>query len=78
MPAFALDGPLVYVGAFRRHLGLYPPVHDAKLKSESVKYAGAKGNLRFPYDEPIPYALIARIVKMRAKENRAKLAARKR
>jgi uncharacterized protein YdhG (YjbR/CyaY superfamily) len=78
MPAFVLDGHLVYVGAFRKHLGLFPPVRDAKLKLACAKYAGPKGNLRFPYDEPIPYALIARIVKMRVKENRARLPARKR
>ena len=78
MPAFVLDGQLVYVGAFRQHLGLFPPVRDAKLKLACAKFAGPKGNLRFPYDEPIPYVLIARIVKMRVKENRARLAARKR
>lgn len=78
MPAFVLDGHLVYVGAFRRHLGLFPPVRDTKLKSACAKFAGPKGNLRFPYDEPIPYALITRVVKMRVKENRTRAAARKR
>ena len=29
---------------------------------EISKYANAKGNLRFPLAEPIPYALIGRIV----------------
>lgn len=32
-------------------------------------YAGPKGNLKFPLDRPIPYALIARIVKFRVKQN---------
>ena len=41
-------------------------------------YAGEKGNLRFPLDEPIPYALITWIVKLRVKQNLAKAAARKR
>jgi hypothetical protein len=35
-------------------------------------YAGEKGNLRFRLDEPIPYALIERIAKLRARQNRAK------
>jgi uncharacterized protein YdhG (YjbR/CyaY superfamily) len=78
MPAFVLDGHLVYIGAFRRHLGLFPPVRDAKLKRACANYAGPKGNLQFLYDEPIPYALIARIVAMRVQENRARIAARKR
>ena len=43
-----------------------------------MRYAGEKGNLRFPLDEPIPYALIARIVKLRVKQNLAKAAAPKR
>ena len=78
MPAFVLDGHLVYIGAFRQHLGLFPPVRDAKLKLACKKFVGPKGNLRIPYDGPIPYALISRIVKARVKENRARLAARKR
>ena len=72
MPSFTQDGNLVYYAAFKNHIGLYPPVKaDAKLRAEISKYANAKGNLRFPLAEPIPYALIGRIVKARARENRA-------
>jgi uncharacterized protein YdhG (YjbR/CyaY superfamily) len=35
-------------------------------------YAGEKGNLRFPLDQPIPYDLIARIVKHKLNQNAAK------
>jgi uncharacterized protein YdhG (YjbR/CyaY superfamily) len=77
MPAFMLPGILVYFAAFKNHVGLYPPVRaDAKLKAAAAKYAGPKGNLKFPLDRPIPYALIARIVKARVKQNLAKAAAR--
>lgn len=69
IPAFALNGALVYFGAFKKHIGLYPPVRDAKLKKEASVYAGHKGNLQFPLDEPIPYGLIGRIVKARVKAN---------
>jgi uncharacterized protein YdhG (YjbR/CyaY superfamily) len=72
MPAFKLNGILVYIGAFKQHIGLYPPVHDPKLKKEAARYAGPKGNLQFPFDEPIPYALITKIVKANAKANLAK------
>jgi uncharacterized protein YdhG (YjbR/CyaY superfamily) len=41
-----------------------------------AQYAGEKGNLRFPLDEPMPYKLIERIVKHRVKQN-AQLAAAK-
>ncbi|MEQ1691858.1 MAG: DUF1801 domain-containing protein [Gemmatimonas sp.] len=78
MPSFALNGALVYFGGFKEHVGFYPPVRDAKLQRESASYAGEKGNLRFRYDEPIPYELITRIVKARVLENQARLTAKKR
>lgn len=72
MPTFILRGHLVYFGAFKKHIGLFPPVRDAKLRREASSYAGAKGNLRFPLDEPIPYGLISRIVKARVREDLAR------
>jgi uncharacterized protein YdhG (YjbR/CyaY superfamily) len=73
IPAFKLHGALVYFAAFKNHIGLYPPVRgNTKLQTAVSIYAGAKGNLRFPLDQPIPYALIARIVKFRARQNMAK------
>jgi len=41
------------------------------------RYAGEKGNLRFPLDQPIPYALVERITKLRVKQNLAKATARR-
>jgi uncharacterized protein YdhG (YjbR/CyaY superfamily) len=70
MPAFRLNGILVYFAAFKKHIGLYPPIRgDAKLEKAIAPYAGEKGNLRFPLDQPIPYDLIERIVKFRVKRN---------
>jgi uncharacterized protein YdhG (YjbR/CyaY superfamily) len=78
IPAFTLHGTLVYFAAFKKHVGLYPPVRgDAKLIAAAKKYAGPKGNLKFPLDQPIPYALIARFVKLRAKQNVEKAAAKR-
>lgn len=77
IPAFTLNGALVYFAAFRNHIGFYPPVRgDSKLEEAVQRYAGEKGNLRFPLDHPIPYPLIARIVRLRVKQNRAKAASR--
>lgn len=71
IPAFRQNGVLVYFAAFKKHIGFYPPVRgDAALEKAVGRYAGEKGNLRFPLDEPIPYALIARIVKLRARQDR--------
>jgi len=73
MPAFARDGILVYFAAFKKHIGFYPPVRgDAKLEKSVSSYAGKKGSLQFPLDQPIPYVLIERIVKLRVKQNLAK------
>jgi len=71
IPAYFLgDAVLVYFAAFKKHIGLYPPVHDKSLKPLVARYAGPKGNLRFPLSEPMPHELIARIVKARVKEQR--------
>ena len=76
IPAFTLNGILVYFAAFKKHIGFYPPVRgDAKLEKSISIYAGEKGNLRFPLDQPIPYDLIERIVKLRVKQNLSRVAA---
>jgi uncharacterized protein YdhG (YjbR/CyaY superfamily) len=73
IPAFRQHGILVYFAAFTAHVGLYPPVSgDARLKKALAPYAGPKGNLKFPLDRPIPYHLIARIVRLRVKQDRAR------
>jgi uncharacterized protein YdhG (YjbR/CyaY superfamily) len=71
IPAFRQNGVLVYFAAFKKHIGFYPPVRgDAALEKAVGRFAAEKGNLRFPLDKPIPYALIARIVKFRARQDR--------
>jgi uncharacterized protein YdhG (YjbR/CyaY superfamily) len=71
MPTFFQSGVLIHYAAFKMHIGLFPPVRgDAALLKAVARYAGPKGNLRFPLDEPIPYALIARIVRHRLKQKR--------
>jgi uncharacterized protein YdhG (YjbR/CyaY superfamily) len=76
MPAFSRHGILVYFAAFKAHIGLYPPVSgDASLEKALSPYAGPKGNLKFPLDRPIPYALIKRVVLLRVKQDLARAAA---
>jgi uncharacterized protein YdhG (YjbR/CyaY superfamily) len=78
MPALKRNGILVYFAAFKGHIGLYPPVTgDARIRKAIAPYAGEKGNLRFPFDRPIPYELIARIVELRVKQDAAKAASRR-
>jgi uncharacterized protein YdhG (YjbR/CyaY superfamily) len=65
MPTFVLAREIVHFAAFKRHIGLFPPVRDPGLIEATIKYRGEKGNLRFPLDQPIPLALIGRIVEAR-------------
>jgi len=75
MPALKQDGVLVYFAAFKNHIGLYPPITgDADIAKAVAPYAGEKGNLRFPFDEAIPYDLVTRIIALRLKQNLAKAA----
>lgn len=78
MPAFKQHGILVYFAAWKKHLGLYPPITgDPAIEKAAARYAGPKGNLQFPLDEPIPYDLIERIARLRVKQDQAKAEARR-
>ena len=78
MPAFKQHGILVYFAAWKKHIGLYPPISGDKAIEKAVaRYAGPKGNLQFPLDEPMPIDLIERIVRSRVKQDAAKAAARR-
>ncbi|MCB9879081.1 MAG: DUF1801 domain-containing protein [Planctomycetes bacterium] len=77
MPTLRMHGVLVHYAAFREHVGLFPPVRgDARLDAALAPFRGPKGNLKFPLDRPIPFALIARIVKLRVKQDREAAAAK--
>lgn len=76
MPALFQSGVVVYFGAFKKHLGLFPPVQDSELRVRVEAFAGPKGNLQFPYSQPIPHELIAAVVQARLKSNLGKLAAK--
>jgi uncharacterized protein YdhG (YjbR/CyaY superfamily) len=70
MPAFRLNGVLVYFAAFKNHIGFYPTSSGvAEFKKELSQYEVSKGTIRFPLDKPIPLDLIKKIVKYRVKEN---------
>ena len=70
MPAFEQNGIVVYFAAFKNHIGLYalPSGHET-FREELSKYKSGKGSVQFPLDQPMPFDLIAKIVKFRVKEN---------
>src|SRR5579864_2935105 len=78
MPAFKRHGVLVYFAAWAKHIGMYPPISGNKTLEKAIAlYAGPKGNLQFPFDEPIPYDLIEKLVKLRVKQDSEKAAAKR-
>ena len=73
IPAFTLNGMMVWFAAFTTHIGFYPRASAiAAFKKELSGYKGAKGSVQFPFDKPLPLALVTRIVKFRVKQNLSK------
>jgi uncharacterized protein YdhG (YjbR/CyaY superfamily) len=71
MPTFKYQGrALVGFAAFKNHCSLFPysrgaiDLHKEELKSYEI----SKGTIRFPIDNPLPAALVKKIVKMRIEE----------
>jgi uncharacterized protein YdhG (YjbR/CyaY superfamily) len=70
MPAFRLNGVLVWFAAFKDHVGFFPKASAIEVfKEELGDYETSKGTVRFPSDKPIPAELVRKIVEYRVKEN---------
>lgn len=78
MPTFTLQGRyLIYFAAYKKHIAIYPvPTGDAEFNEKLSAYQAGKGTLQFSLGKPIPWALIRQVVKLRAKESRAKAEAK--
>ena len=60
---------VIYFAGWKKHFAVYPLGRVAvELAAELAPYAQSKGTVRFPLDEPVPVKLIAKIVRLRAKE----------
>ena len=69
MPAFKVERIFFYFAAFKKHLGIFPPVKgDGDLLKDLAPYLGPKNNLKFLFDQPVPYELIRRVVRTLAKQ----------
>ena len=69
LPTFTLHGNLVHFGAWKNHIGFYPTSSGTRtFAKELAGYECSKGAVRFPFDRPVPYALVRRIVTFRVKE----------
>ena len=78
MPAYKYHGVLVYFAGYKNHIGFYAtPTGHAAFKKELSVYKEGKGSVQFPHNQPLPLALISRIVKFRMMENMEKEKAKK-
>jgi uncharacterized protein YdhG (YjbR/CyaY superfamily) len=78
MPAYKLDGPLVYFGQQKNHLGFYVmPSGVEAFRDVLAPYQLAKSAIQFPNDKPLPAKLITDIVKFRVAENTSKASLKK-
>ena len=78
MPTFVLRENLVHFAAFENHIGFYPtPSAIEAFKNELTGYKSAKGSVQFPHKQPVPFALIKKMIQFRVKEVQTKFAAKK-
>jgi uncharacterized protein YdhG (YjbR/CyaY superfamily) len=70
MPAYKYHGILVYFAAYKNHIGFYAtPTGHREFEKDLAPYKQGKGSVQFPLNKPLPWPLITKIVKFRAKEN---------
>ncbi len=70
IPTFYLQGNLVHFAAYKNHIGFYPtPDGISEFQAELEVYKNAKGSVQFPIDQPLPWALIRRMVAFRVAKN---------
>lgn len=72
LPTFDVNGHhLVYFGAWKDHIGLYPLYHaDGPLQELFAKYRkeADSNSIHLPFDEPFPYDLVAKFAVLRKEQ----------
>jgi Uncharacterized conserved protein len=70
MPAFFLNGILVYFAGYKKHIGFYPTGNGVDAFINKIgEYKFSKGTIQFPLNKPLPRELIKEIVEYRKQEN---------
>jgi len=74
LPAFRQNGMLVGFGATPKHCAFYlmSSTTVAAHQDELQGYDTSKGTIRFSADQPLPAALVRKLVKARIAENEAR------
>jgi uncharacterized protein YdhG (YjbR/CyaY superfamily) len=78
IPAFKHNKVLVWYAAFSDHCSLFPTgsVIEA-FKGDLAGFSTSKGTVHFPFDKPMPTALIKKLVKARISKVESKNVSRK-
>ena len=70
VPAFNLNGPILYFSGYKNHIGVAaPPPTMEDFQDELADYRTSKSTVQLPHDQPLPLALIAKMARYRAVEN---------
>jgi uncharacterized protein YdhG (YjbR/CyaY superfamily) len=77
MPAFRLEGDVIAgFAAFKNHLSYLP--HSGSvlgaLRDDLAGYKSTPGSLHFPIDQPLPTALVKKLIAVRLEEARRRVA----
>ncbi|MDR2825072.1 MAG: DUF1801 domain-containing protein [Prevotellaceae bacterium] len=78
MPTFYLKGNLVHFAAFKDHYGFFPsPSGINEFAEELAPYRTGKGTLCFPFNKPIPWDILKKVIQYRVEENSKKKESKK-
>ena len=59
---------LISYAAYKKHIGFYPGASALNsFKDELTNFKTSKGTIQFPIDQPLPTALIKKIIRFRLK-----------
>ena len=73
MPAFTLNGMLLYFAGYTRHIGFYPGANTIEVfRNELAAYKTSKGTVQFLLNQALPIELITRMIRFRVDENLSK------
>ncbi len=70
MPSYKFNGkPVVYFALNKNHIGFYAtPSANIAFREELRGYKSSKGAVQFPFDRPVPYELIRKMVLFKMNE----------
>ena len=73
MPSISHRRILVMYAAFKDHISFFPTPGPIKAFERDLRgFRTSKGTIHFPYDRPLPLALIRKMTRFRAREEKQK------